>query len=224
MEEAGLALDVLIWVKNVVHSWQTLVAALIALGAAVWNIRRMGKQIKQQETALDFERRRYEETTRRKSMAASAELLDVLNDICNFTDYCFAYWTSDEETAPAPALVVESMKVIKASIEHVEEDAAKQLLELVRNYEVHNARHLHRQEEDRLPQSELQDKKYDTVLLRCLANRLFPFARNEVKTGNLDKPTYEEMKTAYKNSLQQFGIVTSGSLDNSLLEKIRSRH
>lgn len=174
-------------IRHFLYDWQTLasgILALIAAGATVWVMR---GQIKD-------ERRRHKDALYRKSLAARAQMPDALSALSRFTEACVQW--ADRSGARAPDLPLDAINVLKNGIEFVDSKTATSVFELVSLYQVHNARLFSHTPPIHGP--EAADRLYDATRLRCLVDRLFPYARNEVQVAPQGNPTKSDMMTALK--------------------------
>jgi hypothetical protein len=171
---------------NILKEWQTLVAAFIALAAALATIWMM-------QTQARDERARQRDALHRKGLAARAQMPDALSALSRFTEECVKWY--DSKGAP-PDLPTDAISALKNAIEFVESGAARTIFELISFYQVHNSRLFSPHTSPAGP--EAADRLFDTTRLRCLVDRLFSYARNEVETVPENKPTQKDMMTALK--------------------------
>lgn len=170
--------------RGILFDWQTLIAAAVALIAALWTIRVMNKQARDEQA-------RHDDALYRKSLAARAQMPDALSSLSRFTEAC-VHWFDGGGTEPDRP--DDAINALKNAIEYVDSSAAEPLFELIAFYQVHNSRLFS-------PHSlrvgpEAADRLFDTARLRCMIDRLFSYARNEVHKVSEIKPTQKDMKEA----------------------------
>ena len=174
-------------IRQFVFDWQTLMAGLLALvgaAATVWVIR----------TQIDDEHERHKDAIYRKSLVARAQMPDALSELSHFTEDCVIEY--DRKTKAPTNRRSGAVDVLKNAIEFIDNTTALEVFDLVSFYQVHNAR-LYSSIGSRGGIMD-SDRLYDTTKLRCLTDRLFSYARNEVKIASNGKPTRAEMMTALK--------------------------
>lgn len=170
---------------NILKDWQTLVAGLLALGAAWWTVRHIKEQIKIQREAFEEDKKRYEIRQEAKTFAAKAGLLDALGEVCKYANCCVEYYSnlllSFEDIDPVPNSCtilpeppIETVKPIKTSIEYLEPKSAERFFELVEFFQIHNARLLDNNNESKWA---IDHRIIDAMKLFALGERLLPFAR-----------------------------------------------
>jgi hypothetical protein len=189
---------------------------ILALGAAYVTIRQIDKQINLQKTQFDSEKFS-------KHWAARARVIDALSAICLYSVRVMSILRKNEEIELE--FPIEAIKEIKDIIQEVEEKASKQLFLLLTKYQVQVARlrsHLAQSGRGRRG-VELQDRYYDVVELRAIADSLFDYARNEVSEGPTGKLTSEAMLTSLRTSagLSYYG---DESAYQGVMDKIARRH
>jgi hypothetical protein len=168
--------------------WQTLVGAIIALAAALATILVMQNQARDDQE-------RHRDGLYRKGLAARAQMPDALSALSGFTAECVKWY--DDDRAPSPDHPTEAIDALKNAIEFLESGAATATFELISFYQVHNARLFSSHRRRRVGPG-AADRLFDTTQLRCLADRLYPYARNEVETVPGTKPTQRQMMSALK--------------------------
>ena len=126
-----------------------------------------------------------------------------------------------ENVEGLPAAPEEAINTIKTAIEFVDTKASESLFELVKHYQVHNARFAKDTNEDAL---EVSDRMYDTVYLRGLVNQLFEFARMETE----DIPDGEMKRDTMLNALRScVGLVVYVDVEHEfqpVIALIENRH
>jgi len=111
--------------------WQTLLSALIALGAAWWTVSTLKLQIA-------GEAGRYQESLLRKKLSARAQMPDALSALCQFSEQCMkALDGRNDELPPRAGAAID---VLKSAIQFIDDQAASKVFELVSFYQVHSAR------------------------------------------------------------------------------------
>lgn len=193
--------------------WQTLIGALIALGAAWRTISVMRRQGRDEDE-------RYRKGLKRKEMASRARIPDALSNICQYCRDCFKYIGQEIEDIPDPS--ADSIEALKQAIEHIEDGAALRAFELVSFYQVQHVRLFNAKFP--LNQASKDEFMYDSVLLYAYANSLFDYGRNEEKVLAAEAPKRGEMVTAFRNAV---GIVDAGVNANrfeGMMRLIERRH
>jgi hypothetical protein len=203
---------------KLIQEWQTLIASVIALAAAIWTIRTMEKQ--RQESA-----QQHQNQMNRRGLSARAKMPDALSGISAYLRDLSAWTTAnslrvkvDDESIPAaPTTHINALKEV---IEHIENTAAQRTFELVSWYQVVQAR----MSRPSIRRTADVDALYAIVLLRAYCDSLFAYARNECSTAPTGKPSIDDMLAAIRP-------VTSGiphrRIESVLLELedvIRNRH
>jgi hypothetical protein len=170
---------------NFTKDWQTLIAALIALAAAVWTIREMRRQSQMDD-------QRHKDTIRRKKKAARARMPNALSEVCAYARESGLYLTqrrTDLPSAPTRAIIT-----LQEAIEYIDDSAAERVFELVSWYQVQSTRISGNHDI-----TNNSEHYYDATLLHAYANSLFQYARDEVSEVNANSPPQKEMDTAMKN-------------------------
>lgn len=185
----------------VLYEWQTLVAGLLALGAAWWTVKHLKEQINLQREALEDDKRRYEDSQLKKQLAARAALPDALADIYRYGVKCAEYYSNlllthaGIETVPdsctqLPEPPYEATIPIKTSIEYLDPLSIKRMTELTNWFQILNARH---GDEDPSKHS-ISQGVFDSMKLCGLAERLFKFARQPEESVPTNKITRDEIE------------------------------
>lgn len=219
------------WLKE----WQDLASGLLAFVAGAATVFFLWLQIK-------AERDRHNDATYRKGLSHRAQMPDALSGISKFTEECFRWLLSLAEQhelgenageRSAKMFVVigagvsdptrprAEIDILKAAIEYADSDTALAVFELVSFYQVHNARAFGEREPNA---AEWPDRLYDTTMLRGLAHRLFPYARNQERTVKHRALTRDEMTRALRTGT---GLQYQERLPNlfqGIVDKIEERH
>ncbi len=134
-----------------IKDWQTLIGAFTALGAALLTVQIMRKQI-------SFEKTKYIDAQKRKSLTAYAQLPDSIEEICDYLCACFKYidlagrkdfsddyvvqvsTAREAEKFTKPTPPKEAMASLKTSIEYLDETTANTVLIIVMSYQIFNTR------------------------------------------------------------------------------------
>ncbi len=194
----------------IAKDWQTLIAGLIALLAALLTIRAMRLQAKgDQERHLDL--------LDRKEMASRARMPDALSGMGEHVRRIGSYLAG--EVAELPDTPINSISALKEVIEHIDNDAAQRTFELVSWYQVLRAR----VSSDAATLRE-EETLYDLVLLQAYVNSLYDYARNEKPKGPNSDPSVEEMSNAVKNAFDISFRSKNGKTFDDLQELIERRH
>jgi len=214
-----------------VEDWQTLIGALLALGAAVGTIwvmsrtakadaKRHNEQIEEIRRQADLEETRHRELLARKGLAARAHMPDAISEICRYVRSVVKHLTGQNPEPPEEPTV--ALANLKQAIEHIDTDAALRTFELVSWYQVQKAR----REGLRAPlvNPTLSDRLYDAVLFYAYANSLFDYARNEEQSVSTSKPTKQEMATAFGNAVDFEFRAHNEGLFGPLAAHIDRRH
>lgn len=176
------------WQENIagdfgwVQDWQTLIGALLATAAAVATVVVMHRQT--QEV-----RKRDEDTSRRKKLAARARMPNALRDMTGFCEEAtivLVYGGSDLPDEPLSAL-----EELKLAIEFIDTNEAEQLFELLSHYQVYTSR---------FPDYDdmgFAQGIYDSAKLHYYINRLYDYARNrdEGLGGSEQEQVLSSMRT-----------------------------
>ena len=183
-----MAVDNFIDFINTVKKWQTLIAGLLALGAATLSVRTIKKQIQQDKDI-------HEETKKRKAFAARAYMPDAVSKLLEYSKECFSYLENPSHALPCPPS--DAITVFKNSIEFIDTDTAAAIFEMVVFYQVHNACLFSYEKESIEEKGDDYDQAiFDLILLTYHFCSIFEYARNEKEKIILGKPTVEEMETA----------------------------
>ena len=201
-------MDNIIWeVYLAAKEWQTLIGAVIATIAAVLTILQMQRQ--RVETY-----QRYEDRQDRKKLASRAKMPDALSGISDYAREVGKFLTNPIDSRPIDPIT--SVNTLQQVIEHVDDDAAKMLFELVSWYQIQRVRL-----SDYNGSHESVDRMYDVVLLQAHANRLFDYARNEKDSVSTERPSADEMVNA-RNIV--FGRWPPKKKSSELDKRIKWRH
>lgn len=199
-------------VYRFLKEWQTLVGALLALVAALGTIYIMRRQ------AAD-EDHRHRKQMHGKEMAARAQMPDALSEVCAYVREAGRYLTGQTSEQPSPPS--SAITTLKQVIEHIDDNAAQRTFELLSWYQVQRTRML-ADTPSRRDEPTRGDRLYDIILLQAYANSLFDYARNEEPTASTDRPTRDEMVTAFRNTFEY--TVRNEQLFERLQALIASRH
>lgn len=168
--------------------WQTLLGAVLALGAALWTVHEMRKQTRGDET-------RHQNELLRKKLAARAQMPDALSEMSEYVRASGRYLASGADKPTAPVGATNTLKTV---IEHIDTKEAEKTFELVSWYQVQHARLMASKKPKAIEKAEML---YDAALLQTKINRLFDYARNEPEEVLPEKPSQEEMIGSLKNSV-----------------------
>lgn len=196
---------------GVLERWQTLIGAVLALGAAAWTIRIMKKQMREDQN-------RHERAAERKKYATRSQLPEALSALSAYVRAVVrAYLDGAEPPNVAP---IDAVNTLKLAIEFVDDAAAARLFELVSWYQVWSAR-LEGMHNERLDENTLL---YDSALLNSYVGSLFEYARNEADSVELREPNREEMNNSLRNVVTLIRFVREAERFNGALELIERRH
>ncbi len=183
---------------NELKEWQTAIVGILAVVYAaktVWQIRRQRAD----------EKTRHQETERKKSWAARAQMPDALSEISTF---CRAVVSQLDQTPlempPLPERAIDTLKLV---IEHIAADASRRTFELLSHYQVHNARlqaRISDSSEFKADSPDWENAMYDVALLQTFANSLYDYARNKADTSPTGEP---DRKDLYAGLVQAVGMV-----------------
>ncbi|MGH0214409.1 hypothetical protein NKY66_10895 [Sinorhizobium meliloti] len=168
--------------------WQTLLGAVLALGAALWTVHEMRKQTRGDEM-------RHENELLRRKLAARAQMPDALSELSEYVRASGRHLVSGEEKPTAP---VAATSTLKAVIEHIDTKEAEKTFDLVSWYQVQHARLMGSKKPKNIETAEML---YDAALLQTKVNRLFDYARNEPEEVRPEKPSQEEMIGSLKSAI-----------------------
>jgi hypothetical protein len=175
-------------VYKALSEWQTLIGAILALGAALWTVREMRKQTRGDET-------RHTNELLRKKMAARAQMPDALSELSEYVRGSCRYLVSDEAKPTAP---IAGTSTLKAVIEHIDTKEAEKTFDLVSWYQVQHSRLMSSKSPKVIETAEML---YDAALLQAKIDRLFDYARNEEEEVRPEKPSQEEMISSLKTAV-----------------------
>ncbi|OEO32902.1 hypothetical protein VW23_008785 [Devosia insulae DS-56] len=195
------------------YDWQTMVAAIIALIAALWTIGVMRRQMKDESD-------RHNDAMRRKRLAARAQMPDALSELGAYVRGSASRLTGRTETLPPEP--TSSIAALKEVIEFIDDKAAERTFELVSWYQVLRARTNHG-----IPTpgtAAFPDRMYDTALLQTYINSLFDYARNEADDVDTAKPSREDMIEGLKNAFTLVHMVQHEGLYEGVKATIVHRH
>ncbi|MEM6382866.1 MAG: hypothetical protein AAF739_09345 [Pseudomonadota bacterium] len=179
--------------KNV-HEWQTLIAAMIALAAALSTIRVMNGQ-------RADERERHKSLLLRKKLAARAQMPDALSAICRYATDSVDYLLHDQVDLPDSPQ--DEMTTLKLALEYIDNSEAEITYQIISHYQIQNSR---LESFDReLNEYLINQYCYDAILLYALATSLFDYARNKNQDGGAALLTREELDRAANNVFFSLG-------------------
>lgn len=181
-------------ILSLLSEWQTLLGALIALGAALWTIRIMSKQSRGEEM-------RHAASLERKKLAARAQMPDALSGMAQYVRSCCLSLLEGAEKPQSPLVEISTLKGV---IEHIDDSRI--------------------QDDRKLKEVERNDRIYDAVLLFAHVNALFDYARNEGRVAQSGKPSRAEMMTAFKNALSLEATIGKRDQLQGVIELINRRH
>ncbi|MEM6463300.1 MAG: hypothetical protein AAF724_15425 [Pseudomonadota bacterium] len=176
---------------ELLNNWQTLVAGLLAFGGALWTVQKLRHQVKDQRE--EFRRvdkrhdellQRYKHADRRRSLAAKAGLPHELDLMCNQTNYMALSLLNGDAEYKSRAFDVSRLS---EAIEFLEDSAADRLYEILRQFQICDARlagYFERLVQNDQPNDfETEDRLVDISEVRALTNTLFEYARNQTDKG-----------------------------------------
>ncbi|MBO6676007.1 MAG: hypothetical protein JJ908_13120 [Rhizobiales bacterium] len=166
-----------------VHRYQTLIGALIALGAAILTIRVMRDQARQDQ-------RRHMAEVARKRKAARARMPDALSELTSYQHEVAEFLVGSKETVTSPDIAIQTLKGV---IEFIDDEASARVFELVSFYQVHQARLSSGQPEY---QHERTQRMLDLARLRALTDSLYDYARERSDTIIPKKISTEAVRSA----------------------------
>ncbi|MEJ6850283.1 hypothetical protein V3589_29300 [Sinorhizobium fredii] len=175
-------------VSEIISEWQTLISAVLALGAALWTVREMQKQTRGDET-------RHQNELLRKKLAARAQMPDALSEMSRYVRESCRYLVSGEDKPTAPVGATNTLKTV---IEHIDTKEAEKTFDLVSWYQVQHARLMATEKPKGIETAEML---YDAAFLQSKVNRLFDYARNEPEEVRPEKPSQEDMIGSLKNTV-----------------------
>lgn len=175
-------------VYKTLYEWQTLLGAVLALGAALYTVREMRNQTRGDET-------RHENELLRKKLAARAQMPDALSELSEYVRASCRHLVSGEDRPIAPVAGTSTLKTV---IEHIDTNEAEKTFDLVSWYQVQHARLMG----SKTPQTiETAEMLYDAALLQAKIDRLFDYARNKPEEVRPEKPSQEEMIGSLKSAV-----------------------
>ncbi len=195
--------------------WQTLIAGLIALVAAMWTIRTMRRQ------ALD-EDGRHKDLMRRKKMAARARMPDALSEVSRYVKEMGCHLLlagSEGAIGKKPSPPIAGINSLQQVIEHIDNEAAERTFELVSWYQVQRTRTA-----DGIDPLLAVQPIYDLVLLQAYVNSLFDYARNEDSAEPITMLSIPEMFNAIQTAFLLPRQHQNPEIFNKLKEKIDRDH
>ncbi|MBL6948735.1 MAG: hypothetical protein ISR51_08665 [Rhodospirillales bacterium] len=146
-----------------IHDWQTLIAGLLALVAAIFTVLMIRRQINLQKSQIEEDRKRFSDNQRRKGLVARVHMPDALSELCTYSEGCLNFLRDPENVENLPTAPDGAINTIKTAIEFVDPKPAEGLFDLVKHYQIHNAR-LSKDLDD--GPHEITDRMYDTIYLR----------------------------------------------------------
>ncbi len=190
--------------------WQTLLAGIGALVAAVFTIRKMQAQINQ---AAEFQK----DQLRRESRAARIVLPLALSEITEYSIKCIKLLepyapakgdgptlSSDTKPLPLPNSIFDTMKEVARTEDAAIADSVGEIISWlqIQHSRLENLiRLVSERSTKRISRHEAQDAILDAAELYALSARLFPYARSLQPEHN------EDFRTKLKNALIIAGIV-----------------
>ncbi|ANL74283.1 hypothetical protein AMC83_PA00056 (plasmid) [Rhizobium phaseoli] len=198
-------------VYKTLSEWQTLIGAVLALGAALWTVHEMRKQTRGNDE-------RHQNELLRKKLAARAQMPDALSEMSGYVRSSCGYLVSGKEK-PAPP--VGATNTLKTVIEHIDTKEAEKTFDLVSWYQVQHSRLMGSQKPKAIEKAEML---YDAALLQAKVNRLFDYARNEPEETRPEKPSQAEMIDSLKSAVtvQVWALKTDDFAQ--VVEIIKRRH
>ena len=95
-----------------------------------------------------------------------------------------------------PDTPADAISVVKSCMEYVDSDSAEKLFDLIVHYQIHNSRLSDYRRTDNPTKN--AEGMYDTVYLRALVNRLFEYARNQVKVVPNAEVSHDDIMSALR--------------------------
>lgn len=218
--------DLLCWftsgaASEFAYRWQTLIAAMLALGAAIWTIGVIKQQVKQQQKALDLQHDELNDLRLRKEVRAQAGLPDALVEIMDYSRDCLAELRSDEETV-LPARPQAAMSVLKEAIEFAAKDQLPLFRDIINFFQVQNSRMSDYPARDD-EQYSLQ-VQIDCVYLFSMAGNLLDYGRGGDAALPNTKFSNDDMRSGLRQMVGLRQFVGNQAQYNDLLGHIDLRH
>ncbi|MGO7306898.1 hypothetical protein ACCS91_23695 [Rhizobium ruizarguesonis] len=203
----------MIWetVHKTLSEWQTLIGAILALGAALWTVHEMRKQTRGDET-------RHANDLLRKKLAARAQMPDALTELNEYVRASCRYLVSDEGKPTAP---IEGTNTLKAVIEHIDTKEAEKTFDLISWYQVQRSRLMASKNPKPIETAEML---YDAALLQTKIDRLYNYARNEKEEPLPEKPSQDEMFGSLKSAVTVKVWAMKNDDFADVIEIIKRRH
>lgn len=177
-------------ILDTLSEWQTLIAAIIALIAALLTVIIMHRQTKHQINDVA-------DKARRKNLSARAHMPDALSRLHAYIKSASRYIENPDLDYPEPP--TDQIGVLKSSIEHIDVEAAEKAFRLITKYQIHRSRLDSYRDNNRF--SRQADLQYDVILLMAYTNDLFDYGRGEDRISSIPEPSHSEMQTAASNVL-----------------------
>ncbi|MGE0255758.1 MAG: hypothetical protein AB7N54_16640 [Alphaproteobacteria bacterium] len=191
-----------------VYDWQTILAGIFAVVAAGFTVVQLRRQ-------LAAEERRHREMRESKAWAARARLPDALSAVVEYSEQASRFIVGLRKDMPeSPDAYIQE---IKESIEFLPPDAAGSLFSVAVFFQIFNSRI---REPTDSPLWEIE-RLYDSAKLRCISERIFPFARKEGEIPTTEI-TQDDMKSALRMNVG-FANYHKASIYDSVILNIERR-
>lgn len=179
--------------RQFLFDWQTLIAGILALGAALLTVKRMNYQNALQERAIQEAAVRFNDQSERRTWAYRAKLIDTIDLLSNYTDLCIQRLTGRSlHLEPSPP----DVKMIQESIEYLDPQSAKAMFQIVAKLQVQWARLRPYLSEPH--EAEWAYRIYDAIELKALVDRVFPYVRNTTETAQGGPVSRAELAKAWR--------------------------
>lgn len=162
----------------------------------------------------------FSDKRQRQKYAARSKLNDAIDDLCLYADRCFNYIHEDETK---PEKCYEAIETFKNSIEFLDQGASEAVYHIVSFYQIHNARLRSYEERPDAITSNIVERLYDCVYLRCVAAKLFEYARNRANSVHSKKPSLTEMRSAF-NAITNYQFFGSDTIEDRRLKKVLKKN
>ncbi len=204
------------------YQWQTLVAGIIALIAAIITIMFIKTQISIQKKQLDNEILNQEDMLRRRISSGRVLLLDALHEISRYSEQFVKHIYGASAANGEPDFPQDALMIVKTVLEHAHPNATELLTQIAIRSQIFRARcENHDWKHNYITKS---DRMYDGLLLRALAAKAFDYARGDVDDIDSITLSFDEMEATRKITVRKLYDKSPDSAYDRLVEQIANRH
>lgn len=141
---------------------------------------------------MEAAERRFNEQGQRRSWAYRARMIDVFNDLSDYSEKCIRVLTKSRIDKPS----LPSVEILNDSIEYLDPQSAEAVFDIVSKLQVQSARFRDFDYNENLqPWAQLV---HDALELKALTDRMFPYVRRREEVAKVGVVSREELMRVWR--------------------------